>query len=183
MQKLSVAIADDNEQVLSKLDAAFAKEDNIQLVGKARNGEEMCKLIQKKAPDVVLLDLVMPGVDGLTVMERTAMQNGTRQHPRFIVMSAVNNEKITSDAFRMGAAYYILKPFDEEMLISRLKQLGTNQGPDTVTYAPVADKTHLQQEKNLEEQVTDMIHEIGVPAHIKGYQYPVSYTHLRAHET
>lgn len=171
MQKLNVAIADDNEQVLSKLDAALAKDDEIQVVGTAKNGEEMCRLIEKRTPDVVLLDLVMPGLDGLTVMERVANNAGLRSVPRFIVMSAVNNENITSNAFRMGASYYILKPFDEGMLINRVKQLGRDEDRERNTVYSVPERHREQSGRNLEEQVTDIIHEIGVPAHIKGYQY------------
>lgn len=173
MQKLNVAIADDNEEVLSKLDAAFRKDDEISLVGTAKNGEEVYRLIETREPDVVLLDLVMPGVDGLTVMERVCQNPNFKNPPRFIVMSAVNNENITSNAFRLGASYYILKPFDETVLINRVKQLGREDGRTRNTVFSVPDRGYsgAGKERDLEEQVTDVIHEIGVPAHIKGYQY------------
>ena len=140
MQKLNVAIADDNEEVLSKLDAAFRKDDEISLVGTAKNGEEVYRLIETREPDVVLLDLVMPGVDGLTVMERVCQNPNFKNPPRFIVMSAVNNENITSNAFRLGASYYILKPFDETVLINRVKQLGREDGRTRNTVFSVPDR-------------------------------------------
>jgi len=141
MQKLNVAIADDNDQVLSKLDAAFQKDDEISVVGTAKNGEEMCRLIENREPDVVLLDLVMPGVDGLTVMERMYHNTSLKNPPRFIVMSAVNNENITSNAFQMGASYYILKPFDENVLINRIKQLGREDGRMRNTILSLPEKS------------------------------------------
>ena len=173
MQKLNVAIADDNEQVLSKLGAAFQNDDEISVVGTAKDGEEMCRLIENREPDVVLLDLVMPGVDGLTVMEKMCRNTTLKNPPRFVVMSAVNNENITSNAFRMGASYYILKPFDENVLVNRVKQLAREDSRMRNTVLSVPDKGRREERsgRNLEEQVTDIIHEIGVPAHIKGYQY------------
>ena len=173
MQTLNVAIAEDNEQVLSKLNTAFQKDEEIRLVGTAKNGDEMCQLIQNREPDVVLLDLVMPGADGLSVMEKMQQNSRIQKVPRFIVMSAVNNENITTNAFRLGASYYILKPFDEDTLVNRIKLLGKEEAVSTGRVFSVTSQCDpaKQEEKDLEEQVTDMIHEIGVPAHIKGYQY------------
>ena len=93
------------------------------LVGKAHNGEEICNIIREKQPDVVVLDIIMPKIDGLSVMERFSHDEKMKKIPSFIVVSAVGQERITEDAFDLGADYFILKPFDNKMLLNRIKHI------------------------------------------------------------
>ena len=171
MGMLSVAIADDNERMLEVLDSIVKKDDEIRIVGKANNGEDVYHMIKEKEPDVVLLDLIMPKLDGLSVMERINHDHSIKKHPKFIVISAIGQEGITEDAFNLGAHYYIMKPFDNEMVLSRVRAMKNFSG--TEMNRGFGDRQHLEKRKldNLENDVTDMIHEVGVPAHIKGYQY------------
>lgn len=81
----------------------------------------MCQIIRNKQPDVVLLDLIMPKMDGLTVMEKINQDKNVQKRPDFIVVTAVGQERITEDAFNRGANYYIMKPFNNEMLLNRIK--------------------------------------------------------------
>ena len=129
MEKLNVAIADDNERMVDLLSTLVKGDKELELVGQAADGQEIYKIIKEKEPDVVLLDIIMPKMDGITVMEKLNEDPSVRKRPAFIIISAVGQERIIEDAFRLGACYYIMKPFD------------------------------------------NIIHEIGVPAHIKGYQY------------
>ena len=126
MDKLNIAIADDNAKVLQLLDKIVSSDEELNVVGKAGNGEDLYDIIKKQEPDVVLLDLVMPKVDGLTVMERVNKDQEIRKHPAFIVITAVGQEKITEDAFDLGADYYIMKPFDNDMVISRWLSTGSS---------------------------------------------------------
>ena len=119
MRQLNVAIADDNERILDLLGEIVNSDDELTLVGKARNGEEMYEIIKAKDPDVVLLDLIMPKMDGLSVMEMVHDDKSIKKHPQFIVITAIGQEKITEDAFSKGASYYILKPFKREVKIGR----------------------------------------------------------------
>ncbi len=174
MEKLHVAIADDNERMLQLLDSIVSSDQELEVVGKAGNGEELENIIRQKEPDVVLLDIIMPKGDGLNVMRRINMDAGIRKHPAFIVITAVSQEKITEDAFDLGADYYILKPFDNEMIINRIKHV--RQRERERNFAEVRKVNAYESkneyiERNLETDVTNIIHEIGVPAHIKGYQY------------
>ena len=173
MDKLNIAIADDNAKVLQLLDKIVSSDEELNVVGKAGNGEDLYDIIKKQEPDVVLLDLVMPKVDGLTVMERVNKDQEIRKHPAFIVITAVGQEKITEDAFDLGADYYILKPFDNEMVINRIKHTRVKKDRNFAKVQKVnayeSKKEYM--ERNLETDVTNIIHEIGVPAHIKGYQY------------
>ncbi len=170
MEHLNVAIADDNQKILDVLENIISMDKELNLVGKAKNGEEMCQIIKDRQPDVVLLDLIMPKMDGLTVMEQVNRDHSVNKRPYFIVITAVGQERITEDAFNKGANYYVMKPFNNEVLLDRIKSVrkmfrnnekknedgrleGTARGED------------------LENRVTNMLHEIGIPAHIKGYHY------------
>ena len=121
MEKLNVAIADDNEKMTEVLGRMIEEDKELSLVGKAHNGEEICNIIREKQPDVVILDIIMPKMDGLSVMERCVHSSVLKKIPAFIVVSAVGQERITEDAFNLGAEYYMLKPFDNQMLLNRIK--------------------------------------------------------------
>ena len=121
MSGISVAIADDNERILDLLGDVIGSDKELNLVGKANNGEDAYELIRDKQPDVVLLDLIMPKMDGLSVMEQINHDKEIRKHPNFIVITAIGQERITEDAFKKGANYYILKPFNNEMVLNRVK--------------------------------------------------------------
>ena len=114
MEKLNVAIADDNEKMVEVLGQIIEEDKDLELVGKAHNGEEICNIIREKEPDVVVLDIIMPKMDGLAVMEKFANDKSLKKIPSFIVVSAVGQERITENAFNLGADYYILKPFDAQ---------------------------------------------------------------------
>lgn len=170
MAVMSVAIADDNERMVEILNDIVKKDNEIRIVGKANNGEDVYHMIKEKEPDVVLLDLIMPKLDGLSVMERINQDRTIKKHPKFIVISAIGQEGITEDAFNLGAHYYIMKPFDNEMVLNRVKSIKNciADGKFSHLSGTGSEKRIIE---NLENQVTDMIHEVGVPAHIKGYQY------------
>ncbi|MBQ2986280.1 MAG: sporulation transcription factor Spo0A [Tyzzerella sp.] len=171
MAHLNVAIGDDNERILEILGEIVSKDKDLTLVGKANNGEDMYQIIKTKQPDVVLLDLIMPKMDGLSVMDEVAKDKSLKKHPQFIIITAVGQEKITEDAFRKGASYYIMKPFQNETVLKRIKYL---QGETkTEIYKPKDINLNVENapEEDLEDKVTNMIHEIGIPAHIKGYHY------------
>ena len=169
MEQLSVAIADDNQKILNVLGEIVSADRELDLVGKAKNGEEMCQIIKDRQPDVVLLDLIMPKMDGLTVMEKVGQDRAIHKRPYFIVITAVGQEKITEDAFNKGANYYIMKPFNNQMLLERIKSVrNMARGSDRKCEDGHAETVSGE---NLETRVTNMLHEIGIPAHIKGYHY------------
>lgn len=169
MGEIHVAVADDNERILDMLGEIIDNDKELKLVGKANNGEDMYHIIKEKQPDVVLLDLIMPKMDGLSVMEEVNRDRQMKKHPEFIVVTAVGQERITEDAFKKGASYYIMKPFSNDVILGRIKNAG--HGEHRALPADMTAGTDQVPEVNLETRVTDMIHEIGIPAHIKGYHY------------
>ena len=173
MEKLNVAVADDNERMVEVLGQIIEEDADLKLVGKAHNGEELCNLIREKEPDVVVLDIIMPKMDGLAVMEHFAHDSKLTKMPSFIVVSAVGKERITEDAFSLGADYYVLKPFDNKMLLNRIKHArrAGERKIREISRQPQKTEPNTMTMGNLETDVTNIIHEVGVPAHIKGYQY------------
>lgn len=171
MARLNVAIADDNERILEILGEIVEGDKELTLVGKANNGEEMYQIIKNKEPDVVLLDLIMPKMDGLSVMEKVHKNKNLKKHPNFIIVTAVGQERITEDAFRKGASYYIMKPFHNETILNQIKHTQDKVRYDNSKIGNNIVNIKESTENDLENQVTNMIHEIGIPAHIKGYHY------------
>jgi two-component system response regulator (stage 0 sporulation protein A) len=173
VEKLHVAIADDNERMVQLLENIVSSDKDMEVVGKAGNGQELVNIIKQKEPDVVLLDIIMPKVDGLSVMQKINYDTGLKKRPAFIVITAVGQEKITEDAFELGADYYILKPFDNEMVLNRIRRTRKERERNFAEVRKVNayESKNEYMERNLETDVTNIIHEIGVPAHIKGYQY------------
>lgn len=169
MERLSVAIAEDNERMLNLLGDIIESDKELCLVGKANNGEDMYHIIKEKKPDVVLMDLVMPKMDGISVMELINVDSSVKKRPTFIIITAISQERITEDAFNKGAAYYILKPFNNETVLRRVKSIKKSQIEMESQY--YVEKREELNQKSIENQVTELIHEIGIPAHIKGYHY------------
>lgn len=170
MAKKRVLIADDNERMVSLLSELVGNQDDMEVVATAADGVEALEKIESFEPDVVLLDIIMPKLDGLGVLENVAEMKGLEKKPGIIVVSACSTEVVTENAFRLGAAYYVLKPFDDNALLSRIRSMQSSlkgkyivEGSDEII-----DKRAAH---DLESDVTNIIHEIGVPAHIKGYQY------------
>jgi len=175
MEKLTVAIAEDNELMLGLLEEIVANDKELDVVGTARNGEDIYKIIKEEEPDVVLLDIVMPKLDGLGVLDKVNQDNSIKKVPTFIMVSAIGQDRVTEDAFNLGADYYIMKPFDENMIISRIKrakkEVTENKMEVPSVFSVKMEKKAEKTEEDLETDVTEIIHEVGVPAHIKGYQY------------
>jgi len=176
---IKILIADDNYDFAMTLMGYLEREEGMEIVGRAKDGSEAYQMIMEKCPDVVLLDMIMPHVDGLGVLERVN-DSKLEKRPLFIMLSAVGQDKITQKAISLGAQYYIVKPFEIKLLIKRIKELKFYQpAPIKGNYMTRELKTQYidiapedkKNEENLEALVTNVIHEVGVPAHIKGYQY------------
>ena len=176
--KITVLIADDNSEFSATLAGYIQSEEDLELVGVARDGVEAYELIKNTEPDVVLLDVIMPRLDGLGVLENINESDAMCKFPMCIMLSAVGQDKITQKAIALGAQYYIVKPFEIDVLIKRIRELKLNQIELPKSYSAREIKQYIdlapnekKNQENLEALVTNVIHEVGVPAHIKGYQY------------
>ena len=177
-EKISVLLADDNSEFANTLSSLVNNQEDMEVIGVARDGKEAYEMIVESNPDVVLLDVIMPHLDGLGVLEKIASLN-LEKNPTFIMLSAVGQDKITQKAINLGAQYYVVKPFDIELLIKRIREVKYYQPAIKNNFINRENKQSYieinsnikNSQANLEALVTNIIHEVGVPAHIKGYQY------------
>ena len=170
--KITVLIADDNEDFCDIMNSYLQTEKDIDVVGIAQNGLKAIQLIKTKEPDVLILDIIMPHLDGLGVLENlNDIQINKR--PKIIMLSAVGHDKITQRAINLGADYYMVKPFDFQIFIKRMKELvnDTSNKKMTNKVQQKIPSVHFTKNNSLEAEITNIIHDIGVPAHIKGYLY------------
>lgn len=166
---ISVIVADDNREFCNLLSDFMSTQEDIQLVATANNGLDAVDKIYEHRPDVLLLDIIMPHLDGLGVLEK--LNDNSQHRPRVIVITAFGQESITQQALRLGADYFVLKPFNIEVLIKRIRDL-QGFGPTVISKdGSIKYMTQDHPKIDLETEITGMLHEIGVPAHIKGYQY------------
>lgn len=160
---IKIVLADDNREFTALMEQYISEQEDMTVTDIAYNGNEVLQLIQQETPDVLVLDIIMPHLDGLGVLEEMKSLN-LPQKPKIIMLTAFGNENITQKAVELGADYYILKPFDLGLLVNRIRQ--------TVSAAIVPKSNHaVKKIDNLDATITNVIHEIGVPAHIKGYLY------------
>jgi len=187
---IRVLLADDNREFVEVVKEYIERQEDMSLVGVAYHGNEALELISREEPHVVLLDIIMPHLDGLGVLER--LQNAPLR-PKIIILTAFGQESMTQRAVNLGANYYILKPFDLDILGKRIRQLQddfsssvniasnistvpnrnsvSNSNSNSNLNPQISNAIFPPTSKNLEVEVTKMIHQMGVPAHVKGYQY------------
>ena len=175
-QKINIIIVEDNKEFRNLLNEYILLQDDIVVTGIAEDGEEALKLIDEKRPDLVVLDLIMPKLDGLGVLEKLNSMN-LDPMPQIVVLSALGQDKITQRAMSLGADYYIVKPFDLKVLVERIRQLvgqGLYSGDvkKAITYFDNSEiKINKIESTDMITKITNIIHEIGIPAHIKGYMF------------
>ena len=168
--KIRILLADANPDFAALLADTLAAERDMELIGAAADGPEALNQLQSLKPDLLLLDLVLPKLDGLEVLRRLP-ETGCRCP--VIVLSGFMNSQVVADCAALGAAYFMPKPCDTAALLERVRQIGGAGQEDAalegIDCRPAAQAQ--RREADLEALVTEIIHEIGVPAHIKGYQY------------
>ena len=152
-----IVIADASEEFRQMFADMIESETDLYLTGQTGDGEELLELINRTDPDVVVMDLLLTGMDGLEVMDRMG-----EKKPRLLVLSSFSNSTLTEEVSARGGAYCMLKPCRMSTVLERVRQLASSQTEEEEQ----EDATRV-----LERRVTAIIHEIGVPAHIKGYQY------------
>ena len=136
----------------------------------AKEGKKLISKIMELSPKVVLADVFMPGADAIAVMKTVNDSMQSAHKPKFMIMSGYDNPDLQNEVMSSGATYYFLKPFDMETMAERIAQLVESRPTEI---APIKKPLGIvsQNEPDLEVLVTEIIHQIGVPAHIKGYHY------------
>ena len=169
--KMRVVIADDNDMQVQLLKELVESDDEIEVVSTASDGKEVCDQIVEYEPDVVLLDIVMPMMDGFNVLERIQSSTDIRKKPIVIVISAISKSEMADTALKLGADYYLLKPIDKESLIKRMKQLYSSSMYYKEVHNFEKPKKEELTEFDLEMKVSNLLKQMGVPVNVKGYRY------------
>ena len=166
--KPKVLIADDSKD-FGAICCNLLKSYGFEPLMTQKDGTKVTDTILAEHPDIVLMDVFMPYLDAIGVMKRIREAGG--KIPLFLVMSSVDNPMLEHAMLSCGASYYFLKPFDMEIMAERIAQLSGYHQPSVHKTLGVGPADQGQLEPDLEMLVTDIIHQIGVPAHIKGYHY------------
>ena len=167
--KVSVLIADDNREFCDELSDYLKACPDLCVAGVANDGEEAYGLICATRPDVVIMDVIMPKRDGISLMKRLANTKMAKR-PVIIAHSVTGNVKIMEACYSAGAVYYLLKPQTNEAIADTIREVAPSESRKLVVTNPPAAKQE-EREVDLETLVTEFMHELGLPAHIKGYQY------------
>lgn len=163
-EKIKILLVDDNQNFIELLKDRIEFSDTFEVIGEAGNGEKALELMHALRPDIVILDMIMPVLDGLGVLERFYQSDNADYKPKIIILSAIGQDSITSQAITLGAKYYMVKPIDFDLLIERLEQIIREEGTSTVTNVPMDDFI-------LQRRITEVLQLLGVPPHIKGFVY------------
>lgn len=162
-KKLKIVVADENSELGQNCAKAF-KAYGMDVALCEKDGRAVLNKINEDKPDIVLADVFMPNLDILGVIEEL---KDSKQKPLVIAMSAFDNQRLEKELIEAGVGYYFLKPFDINNVAERIIKLA-HWKTDS---APLVVKNGVLSDLELELKITQIIHEIGVPAHIKGYHY------------
>ena len=152
--KITIVLSDSNEEARSMLQETLERIGRFVVTGSTGDGMEVLRLVQETKPDMLVLDMILPGMDGLGILRRLDPEN----RPGILAMSNFLGQGAIAAAGDLGVSLYVSKPYNESAMVENLIQIAEKR--NNQLHAP-----------GLEELVTSIIHEVGVPAHIKGYQY------------
>ncbi len=160
-RKLTILVADDNRTFTDKTAEYLRREDYVSAVYRAYDGEEAWEIFQQTKPDVILLDIIMPRLDGIAFLKRASRTGTDLSHVTVICVSVSGSDKTMETVLTMGANHFLIKPLTPLAVSEAIKSIAD------------VEETGVAQKKpyDLEKIVTEVIHDLGVPAHIKGYHY------------
>lgn len=163
-----IVIADDNKELVLMISEFLKIQNNFDVVKTFTSGKALLEYLKSNQIDMLLLDIFMPEIDGIGVLEELQIKNKYQKPNKIIMLTAFNNEALISKSSNLGADYFILKPIDLNNLLSIMKSLLKPEQAKTEAYNLKGEK---KEEIDLDTEITTLLHEVGVPAHIKGYMY------------
>ena len=170
METIQVVVADDNVQLRDMVAEYLGQQNGMQVVGVASDGIEAIRLIQEKEPDVLVCDMIMPKMDGFGVLEKLQKMKPGKQIG-VIALTALGRDDFISRAINLGASYYMVKPFDFSLLAQRVYETaGESQCIQNMNMHCHQDSCGFSVE-SMDERIANLFLTVGIPAHIKGYQY------------
>jgi two-component system response regulator (stage 0 sporulation protein A) len=161
-KKISIMLVDDRRTFCDSLQEYLDLQEDMRVSAVAYNGEMALERLKNERPDVMILDIAMPVLDGLGVLEELG-EKPASERPDVIMLSGMVQDDSMRRAMELGAKYFMLKPVDFQVLANRIRDLKTAPARASKGFAPMV--------RNLDIEVTRVIQQMGVPAHVKGYQY------------
>lgn len=159
LNKTKILVVDDSIETINNIKSKLLQDENFEFVGQAQNVADGYNLIVQNKPDVVVSEIVLKGQDGFELMEKCQKEN---MQVKFFILSALSQETFVEKAMKLGAIYYLAKPFNEDIFLKRLKEATTNSSKSQSV------KTGARE---LDEKISNIFITVGIPAHIKGYQF------------
>jgi len=170
MDRVRVVVADDNAQLRETIESFLCRQEGIEVLGTAGNGIEALKLIEENETDVLICDMIMPQMDGYAVLERLGEMDPKRR-PGVIALTALGRDDFVARAVNLGVCYYMIKPFDYMMLTQRVYE-AAGAGAQAEQFGVLMRREREDDPaESLEERIANLFLTVGIPAHIKGYQY------------
>lgn len=170
METVRVVVADDNAQLRGMVTEYLMQQSGIEVVGAAADGVQAIALVEQHEPDVLICDMIMPQMDGYAVLERLAKMKLSHL-PGVIALTALGRDDFIARAINLGACYYMVKPFDVTLLAQRVFEAAGEIGRADALGNRLCRETSSDLAESLEERIANLFLTVGIPAHIKGYQY------------
>lgn len=164
-EEISILIADGNKETSTKLSEFLARQKDFDVKGVVDNGIDAIERITEEKPDIVILEMLLPKVDGIGIL-KAVQSKKIEKRPIFLVLSSLSQDIMIREAISLGAYCFMLKPFDFSILTERIRRIIKKE--KTVK---LVERERTVTDENLEKEITSIMHDIGVPAHIRGHQY------------
>lgn len=172
MKKIKLMIVDDCEEFINNVKESYLEDESVEIIATANDGLDAISKIESFCPDVVILDIVMPKVDGFGVLSNLNYSKMNKK-PSFIVVSQLTGENFINKAISLGASYYLVKPVNMTMLKERIMEFGGLAAPkkNSDLDERLVEKALKKSQRSLDEKLANIFITVGIPAHIKGYQF------------
>lgn len=171
MEKTKIILADASKEQIQNLSNFFENIDNIEIIAKCNDGAQLLNVLKSIKPDILILDIFMPKLDGIKVLEELSYNKNSYKIPsNIIVTTAFSNNRVMQKCSELGVEYYIIKPFDPNYLFEKINEV-RNFVKKTHSKESNADIILKTDVTDISTEITLLLHDIGIPAHIRGYQY------------
>lgn len=171
MEKTKIILADASKEQIQNLSNFFENIDNIEIIAKCNDGAQLLNVLKSIKPDILILDIFMPKLDGIKVLEELSHNKNSYKIPsNIIVTTAFSNNRVMQKCSELGVEYYIIKPFDPNYLFEKINEV-RNIVKKTHSKESNADIILKTDVTDISTEITLLLHDIGIPAHIRGYQY------------
>jgi len=173
LNKIRVMLADDNQSILCLLTDYFSRKADIDVVAVVSDGTEIADAIRESKPDILVMDIIMPRRDGFMALEEIGRMDAALR-PRVIVLTGLSRDDFIMRAIGLGASYYMVKPFDMHLLYERILEVAGMASVQVQDSMPEGGGAA----ESVDERITNLFLTLGIPAHIKGYQYLREAVHM-----